>query len=205
MRNDNNVTFSYQKWLRGRITTLQCLHVAYLFLLATRWRSRLRHCATSRKVAGSIPRWCHWSFLLTWSFRPHYGPGVDSACNRNEYQEYFLGVKAAGAQGWQPYHLHVPIVLKSGSLKLLEPSGPVQACAGDCFSLSRSLHLLHRFFSTSFVSKFQIWEHEIQLGRDTSCQVDVAPPENCFWQQSCIRTDKTIVHFISSSYRGLAN
>jgi hypothetical protein len=28
-------------------------------------------------------------------FRPHYGPGVDSASNRNEYQEYFLEVKAA--------------------------------------------------------------------------------------------------------------
>jgi len=27
----------------------------------------------------------------------HYGPGVDSASNRNEYQEYFLEVKAAGA------------------------------------------------------------------------------------------------------------
>jgi len=24
---------------------------------------------------------------------PHYGPGVDSASNRNEYQEYFLGGK----------------------------------------------------------------------------------------------------------------
>ena len=31
------------------------------------------------------------------SFRSHYGPGVDSASNRNEYQEFFLGVKAAGA------------------------------------------------------------------------------------------------------------
>ena len=31
------------------------------------------------------------------SFRSHYDPGVDSASNRNEYQEYFLGVKAAGA------------------------------------------------------------------------------------------------------------
>jgi len=31
------------------------------------------------------------------SFRPHYGPGVDSASNRNEYQAYFLRVKAAGA------------------------------------------------------------------------------------------------------------
>jgi len=25
------------------------------------------------------------------SFRPHYGPGVDSASNINEYREYFLG------------------------------------------------------------------------------------------------------------------
>jgi hypothetical protein len=25
--------------------------------------------------------------------------GVDSASNRNEYQEYFLGVKAAGEEG----------------------------------------------------------------------------------------------------------
>jgi len=33
------------------------------------------------------------------SFRSHYGSGVGSASNRNEYQEYFLGVKAAGAYG----------------------------------------------------------------------------------------------------------
>jgi hypothetical protein len=29
----------------------------------------------------------------------HYGPGVDSASNRNEYQGCFLGVKEVGAQG----------------------------------------------------------------------------------------------------------
>jgi len=28
---------------------------------------------------------------LIQSFRPHYGPEIDSASNRNEYQEYFLG------------------------------------------------------------------------------------------------------------------
>ena len=36
-------------------------------------------------------------FIDIKSFRSHYGPGVDSASNRNEYQEYLLGVKAAGA------------------------------------------------------------------------------------------------------------
>ena len=46
---------------------------------------------------GFDSRWCHWNFSLTKSFWPHYCPGVDSASNRNEYQEYFLGVKAAGA------------------------------------------------------------------------------------------------------------
>jgi len=36
-------------------------------------------------------------FIDIKSFLSHYGPGVDSASNRNEYQEHFLGVKAAGA------------------------------------------------------------------------------------------------------------
>jgi len=36
-------------------------------------------------------------FIDIKSFRSHYGPGVDSTSNRNEYQEHFLGVKAAGA------------------------------------------------------------------------------------------------------------
>jgi len=42
-------------------------------------------------------RWCHCDFSLTQSFRPHYGPGVDTDSNRNEYQEYLLRVKASGA------------------------------------------------------------------------------------------------------------
>jgi hypothetical protein len=32
--------------------------------------------------------------------------------------------KRTGAQGWQPYHLYVPIALKPGSPNLLELSGP---------------------------------------------------------------------------------
>jgi len=35
-------------------------------------------------------------FIDIKSFRPQYGSGVDSASNRNEYQEHILGVKAAG-------------------------------------------------------------------------------------------------------------
>jgi len=57
----------------------------------------LRCYATIRKVAGSIPAGVSEFFIDIKSFRSHYGSRVDSVSNRNEYQEYFLGVKAAGA------------------------------------------------------------------------------------------------------------
>ena len=69
----------------------------YLFSSGTAVAQWLRRCATNRKVAGSIPADVSGFFIDIKSFRSHYGPGVDSASNRNEYQEYFLGVKAAGA------------------------------------------------------------------------------------------------------------
>ena len=52
---------------------------------------------TNWKVPGSIPAVVSGFFIDIKSFRSHYGPGVDSASNRNEYQEYFLGLIAAGA------------------------------------------------------------------------------------------------------------
>jgi len=58
---------------------------------------RLRCCVTNRKFAGSIPDGVSEFFIVIKYFRSHYGSGVDSASNRNEYQEYFLGVKAVSA------------------------------------------------------------------------------------------------------------
>ena len=57
----------------------------------------LRRCATNRKVVGSIPAGVSGFFIDINSFQSLYGPGVDSASNGNEYQEYFVGVKAACA------------------------------------------------------------------------------------------------------------
>jgi len=42
----------------------------------------------------------------------------------------------AGALACQPYYFHVPIILKSGSLSLLEPSGSFQTCTGIAFAYS---------------------------------------------------------------------
>jgi hypothetical protein len=55
----------------------------------------LRCCVTNRKVAGSIPAGVSGFFIDIKSLWSYYGPGVESASNINEYQEYFLGVKAA--------------------------------------------------------------------------------------------------------------
>jgi len=52
---------------------------------------------SNRKVASSILASVSGFFIDIKPFRSHYGPGVDSASNKNEYQEYYLGGKAAGA------------------------------------------------------------------------------------------------------------
>jgi len=71
--------------------------VPYCTVLGTAVAQCLRCCATNRIVGGSIPAGVSGFFIDIKFFRSHYGPGVDSVSNINKYQEYFLGVKAAGA------------------------------------------------------------------------------------------------------------
>ena len=56
----------------------------YLFLLRTAVAQWLRCCATNLNVAGSIAAVVNGFFVDIKFFRSHYGPGVDSASNRNE-------------------------------------------------------------------------------------------------------------------------
>jgi len=78
----------------------------------------LRHCAASRKVAGSIL------------------DDVDSASDRNEYQEYFLVGKGCRCVSVTTFHFHVPIFYKYGSLNLLELHGTVKGLHRDCFTFA---------------------------------------------------------------------
>ena len=73
------------------------LHENLRTFMGTAVAQWLRCCATNQKFTVSIPAGVSGFFIDIKSFRSHYGPGADSASNRNEYQEYFLGVKAAGA------------------------------------------------------------------------------------------------------------
>jgi hypothetical protein len=104
-----------------QISVASKLKVTFVIRTDTRWRSWLRHCTTSRKVAGLIPGGSTGIFL----FRPHYGTGVDSASNKNEYLGYFLG----GKGGWC---VRLTNLLAScvDCLKIWEPQPPgtLRAC-----------------------------------------------------------------------------
>ena len=83
----------------------------------------LRCCATNQKVAGSIPAGVSGYFIDINSFRSNYGPGVDSASNRNEYQEFFLGVKSGRCVRLTTYHHPVPLSRNLGTLTSWNPLG----------------------------------------------------------------------------------
>jgi len=86
---------------------------------------------------GFDSRWCHWNFSLAQSFHPHYGPGVDSTPNRNEYQQYFL---REGGKGGRCVGLTTLPYSCADCLEIWEPQRPgtLRACPGpcrDCFVL----------------------------------------------------------------------
>ena len=117
----------------------------------TRWHSWLRHCATSRKVTGSIPYGVNGIFHWHNPSGRTMTLGLTQPLIEMSTRNISWGVKAAGALGWQPYHFHVLIVLKSGSLKLLESSGPVQTCNGIALPLPLPYSDRSRPFSTFHV------------------------------------------------------
>ena len=75
---------------------------------------------------GFDSRWRPRNFSSTFSFRKQHDPEVDLALNRNEYQEYFLGEKRWSVRRADNLTTFMcRLVLKSGSLILLELCGPV--------------------------------------------------------------------------------
>ena len=119
----------------------------------TRWGSWLRHCATSRKVAGSIPdgiiRIFHWHNPS----RRSMALGLTQRLTEMNTRNISWAVKVVGVYGWQPYHLHVPTVLKSRSLKLLEPSGSVQDCNGIALSFTWPMKSGNQPTSSSIITR----------------------------------------------------
>jgi hypothetical protein len=93
-------------------STIRVLVLNFCLLFTGAWGSAVVKVLRYQSDGPGIDfRWCHWIFQWHISFRPYRGPGVDSAPSENEYQEHFLGLKAAFAWGWQPHHLQVPNVM----------------------------------------------------------------------------------------------
>jgi len=93
--------------------------VLYFYIRSTQWRSWLKHCATSRKTAGSIPH------------------GVNGIFFRHKPSGRTMALQSTQPLTNEYEHLHVSTVLKSGNINILEPSGPVQAGNGIALSLRK--------------------------------------------------------------------
>ena len=84
----------------------------------------MRHCCKRRKIAVSIPDCVLGLFFF------YIILGSDEPAIKMSSRNVFWRLKAASIYVWQHYYIHVPTVLKSCSLNLLETARPVYACTG---------------------------------------------------------------------------
>ena len=116
----------------------------------TRWRSLLRHCATRSRVRFPMAS----LEFLTQSFRPHYHPGVDSASNRNEYLEYFLGQRRPVRRAENPTTFICRLSWNLGASTSWNP----QALSRPVIALP--LSIFYRLTQQAFVTKStRRWQH----------------------------------------------
>ena len=85
---------------------------------------RLRCCATNQKFAGSIPAGVIGFFIDIKSFRSHYGELTEMSTRNISWGK---GGRCVRLTTVPP---SCAVVMKSGKLNFLEPSGPLQTCNG---------------------------------------------------------------------------
>ena len=94
--------------------------------------------STSFIFAASIPAGVSGFFIDIKSFRSHYGPGVDSASNRNEYVPgIFPGGKGGRCLRLTTYHHPVPLSWNLGNLTSCNPLGLSRPVMGLLYVLLR--------------------------------------------------------------------
>ena len=129
-----------------------------LFNVCTAVAQWLRCCTANQKVTGSIPAGVRGFLFDIKSFRSHYGPGVDSASNRNEYQEYLLGGKGGRCVRLTTYHHPVPLSRNLGTLNSWKAQGlsrPVMGLLYCLMSLVRTRVLRRPVIRYAYASGVQ--------------------------------------------------
>ena len=131
--------FSFKRTLRSAKCIILVPYPQFIGPWVAQLIEALR-CKPEGRGFGS--RWCHWNFSLTYSFRSHNGPGVDSGSNRNDNQEYFRRGKGGRCVG--------PTTLLPSCAdchEIWDPNSPGthRACPGlcrDCFIFLSAVHTL---------------------------------------------------------------
>jgi hypothetical protein len=98
---------------------------------------------------------------LAYSFRSHYGPGVNSASNRNKYQEEFLGSKDGRC---------IRLTLPSSCADYLQiwqshPRGTLTACPSlyrNCFAFTFNYKVIGKFTLRQFYPQRHLLAHTEQ-------------------------------------------
>jgi hypothetical protein len=189
---------SYSTWLHthGALLQYDCAGIATLHSSATN-----SFCTDMLTVTGdrgstvvkvlshkSEGRWfdprCHGIFHWHKSFWSHYFPGVDSASNRNEYREYFLGGKCVRCVRLTTLPPSCAVVKISGNLSSMEPSGPPQACNGtalpyiDCHHLQAGINQEYIYNTRTFLTPSKHWVCSVLYRTDVVWHKLVAECEN---------------------------
>ena len=149
-------------WLCLAIYLYSCLHfcnichlhfILNMYVQSAQW---LRCCATNRKVAGSIPAGVigifHWHKILPIALWPW---------GRLSLQQKWVPGAFPGGKGGRCVRLTTlpqscAVVMKSGNLNFLEPSGPLQACNGTALLYIKFTSIQHDKVSSDWDLNFTI-------------------------------------------------
>jgi len=140
---------------------------------------------------GFDSRSCHWKFSLIKSFRPQYSPGVDSASNINEYQEYFLGRKGDRCLGAD--NLTTSMCRLSGKLGVSTTWNP-RDLSRDVMGLLYLCNWVVTRWHYTFTHKQYIEQHKQQQNNTNTCNNQCgrvrAVPRLCeFYPNICLTTE----------------
>jgi hypothetical protein len=140
------------------------------------------------------PRWYHGIFHWHKTFWSHYGPGVDSASNKNEYQECFLGSKCGRCVSLTTLPPSCVVDKKSGNRNFLEHSGPPQDCNGTALAVAGQLWIF--IANISYMLGITLFQALASLTPLFTLLYEVQLSHATAWPGSCLFTDTWVIRLL---------